>query len=479
MNSGSVVIIGAGVGGLAAAIELASAGREVLVLERAEIPGGKLRDVTVGGVRADGGATQFALRFVFDELFARAGASLEERLPMRRAQTLGRHLWADGSRLDLPADPAAASDAIGAFAGAAAARGHREMLARARRIYETLEKGFLRNSSTTPMGLAMRVGFAPLMAIPAFSTLAEEVARHIGDPRLRQLFNRYATYVGASPILAPATLLLILHAEAQGVWRVEGGTARLAEAMAALAREKGAEIRTGAPALGLAVAGGRARGVRLADEEVAASRVIANIEPAALAAGVLGPEAVRAVEPVPPARRSFSALHWAMAAEAPMDAAPETTLHAASPTAEYADLAHRGRLPAEPTLQLSLADGGGAAVLAVNAPARGDGRLPSEAEIAAQRDAALDRLARAGLALSPGATLTTGPAEWEARFPGTGGALYGAAAHGWQQSFDRPGSRTRLPGLYLAGGGTHPGAGLAMAALSGRLAAQAILEDRA
>ncbi|MBY0338701.1 MAG: FAD-dependent oxidoreductase, partial [Acetobacteraceae bacterium] len=84
----------------------------------------------------------------------------------------------------------------------------------------------------------------------------------------------------------------------------------------------------------------------------------------------------------------------------------------------------------------------------------------------------------AGLPLAPGATIVTGPAEWEALSPGTGGALYGAAAHGWQQSFDRPGSRTRLPGLYLAGGGTHPGAGLAMAALSGRLAAQSILEDR-
>ncbi|MBY0338990.1 MAG: FAD-dependent oxidoreductase, partial [Acetobacteraceae bacterium] len=292
MNSGRVIVVGAGVGGLAAAIELAVAGREVLVLEAAPVPGGKLRDVTVAGRRVDGGATQFALRFVFDELFARAGADLGARLPMRRAELLGRHLWPNGSRLDLPADPAAASEAIGAFAGAAAARGHREMLARARRIHETLEKGFLRAASTTPMGLAMRVGFAPLMAIPAFSTLAEEVARHVADPRLRQLFNRTATYVGASPLLAPATLLLILHAEAQGVWRVEGGTARLAEAMAALAREKGVEIRCGTRVAALHVAGGRVAGVRLADDgEIAARQVVANVEPGAVAAGLLGADA--------------------------------------------------------------------------------------------------------------------------------------------------------------------------------------------
>jgi 1-hydroxycarotenoid 3,4-desaturase len=64
-------------------------------------------------------------------------------------------------------------------------------------------------------------------------------------------------------------------------------------------------------------------------------------------------------------------------------------------------------------------------------------------------------------------------------FPATGGALYGRATHGWRASFLRPGSRTKLPGLYLAGGSTHPGPGVPMAALSGRLAAVSLLEDLA
>jgi 1-hydroxycarotenoid 3,4-desaturase len=99
--------------------------------------------------------------------------------------------------------------------------------------------------------------------------------------------------------------------------------------------------------------------------------------------------------------------------------------------------------------------------------------------VAACGDRIAAALRRVGLAMPDGERVVTTPADFDRMFPGAGGALYGPAAQGWQAAFARPGARTKLPGLYLAGGGVHPGAGVAMAAISGRLAAARIIEDRA
>jgi 1-hydroxycarotenoid 3,4-desaturase len=169
--------------------------------------------------------------------------------------------------------------------------------------------------------------------------------------------------------------------------------------------------------------------------------------------------------------------------------AAQTVVHADDPAAEYAELGYRARLPAVPTVTVWGHDRlAGAApppdaperlLVMVSAPARADLRpLPPDA-IACCGEVAFDRLRRAGLAVErrPEAERGTTPDDFESLYPGTGGALYGPAAHGWQAAFNRPGARTKLPGLYLAGGSTHPGAGLAMAALSGRAAAAQMIGD--
>ncbi len=115
----------------------------------------------------------------------------------------------------------------------------------------------------------------------------------------------------------------------------------------------------------------------------------------------------------------------------------------------------------------------------VNAPATGDRHAFPEPEIAACADRTFSLLRRCGLQIRPTAPpAVTTPAGFDRLFPGTGGALYGQATHGPMASFARPGSRTAVPGLYLAGGSAHPGAGVPMAALSGRLAASRVMADR-
>jgi 1-hydroxycarotenoid 3,4-desaturase len=117
----------------------------------------------------------------------------------------------------------------------------------------------------------------------------------------------------------------------------------------------------------------------------------------------------------------------------------------------------------------------------VNAPANGDTRRFSSSEIELCEERTFSLLTRCGLVLQRDSrnTVLTTPSEFAAMFPATGGALYGRASHGWRASFQRPGARTRVPGLYLAGGSTHPGPGVPMAALSGRMAAASALSDLA
>ena len=192
MPDARVVVVGAGVGGLCAAIELACAGAQVTLLERAAEPGGKMRAPRVAGRPVDSGPTVFTMRWVFDALFARAGARLDDHLKLEPLSILARHAWDDGSTLDLHADLEASVDAIGSFAGAREAAGFREFSARARRIYRALEKPFLCGQRPNPITLPLRAGWRGLpdmLKIDPFSGMWKQLGQHFHDARLHQLMG--------------------------------------------------------------------------------------------------------------------------------------------------------------------------------------------------------------------------------------------------------------------------------------------------
>jgi 1-hydroxycarotenoid 3,4-desaturase len=465
------------------------------VLERAGGPGGKMREVAIGNARLDAGPTVFTMRGVFEEIFDDAGASLDAHVTLRPVTTLARHAWSARERLDLFADVRRSAEAIGALAGADEARRYLAFCAEARGIYRTLERPFIRASRPSPLSLVGRVGWrglAGLWRIRPFATMWSALGEHFRDPRLRQLFGRYATYCGSSPWLAPATLMLVAHVEQDGVWLVDGGMHRLAQALQRIAEGHGASFRFGVEARGVQTAGGRVAGVRLADgERLAADAVIANADAAALGCGLLGAAVATAV-PRLSAARSLSAVTWsAVAATAGFPLLRHTVFFSRDYAAEFDELFGCRRLPASPTVYVCAQDRDDRDAVAapsperllclMNAPADGDVRRYTEADLAAARTRAFAQLARCGLQveLDGARTVVTTPSDFERLFPGTGGALYGPASHGWRASFSRPGTRTRLPGLYLAGGSTHPGPGVPMAALSGRLAAATVLADLA
>ncbi|MGU3540984.1 1-hydroxycarotenoid 3,4-desaturase CrtD [Methylobacterium sp. A54F] len=483
-----VVVIGAGIAGLVAALRLAHAGLDVTVLERAAAPGGKMRAVPVGDHRIEAGPTVFTMRWVLDEIFAEAGTSLDAHVGLRPARILARHAWDGTGHLDLHADIEASVAAIAAFAGPREAEGYRRFCARAAEVYRTLEGPFIRGDRPSPVELGRRVGLGGLgglMRIQPFATLWGALGEYFRDPRLRQLFGRYATYCGSSPFSAPATLMLVAHVEQAGVWMIDGGLSRLAGAVADLASAKGARLRYGSHAARILVEGGRVAGVMTADgERIPAEHVVANADVAALAAGLFGPEAARAADPVSPAERSLSAVTVCLAARpAGFPLVRHNVFFSADYRAEF-EAIRRGGLPPDPTVYVCAQDRGDAAEAAmaperllclVNAPARGERPLTPQ-EIGTCETTMRRRLEACGLSLAaePGGVTTT-PAEFEGLFPATGGALYGRASQGWSATFKRAGARTRLPGLYLAGGSVHPGPGVPMAAQSGRIAADCLM----
>jgi 1-hydroxycarotenoid 3,4-desaturase len=484
-----VAVIGAGIGGLAAALDLAVSGYQVTVLERQSAPGGKMRQVMADGAPVDAGPTVFTMRWVFEELCASAGTSLAELVGLKPAWVLARHAWDERARLDLFADLDASAEAIGQFAGRREALAFRDFSLRAERIYRTLERPFLRAQATSPLALVRAAGVGEMLGISPLDTMMKALSRHFLDPRLRQLFGRYATYCGSSPYLCPATLMLVAHVERDGVWLVEGGMHALARALAGLAQARGVAFRYGAQVDRIETAAGRASGVVLAGgERLRADAVVVNADAAALPALCFGEAVGRAVAAYRPAQRSLSALTWVMRARTSgFPLSRHNVFFQEDYASEFADVFGGRVLPGRPTVYVcaqdrdhgAAPDGPERLLVLVNAPADGDSKPLTRMEIEQCGRRAFSHMERCGLHVDRtlAEVVVTGPAEFNALFPATGGALYGRAVHGPMATFQRPGARTKIQGLYLAGGSTHPGAGVPMAALSGRLAAASLISD--
>jgi 1-hydroxycarotenoid 3,4-desaturase len=481
-------------GGLASAVRLAASGHAVTVIDKQADVGGKARQIAVDGQHIDAGPTVFTLRDVFDELFDAAGRQLDDYVSVRKAGVLARHAWGSDAQLDLHADPLRSEQAIGDFAGSAAAQGYRNFRAEAARICGILENSMLRAGKVSwPLPLMWRIGLwriGDLIAIRPYESMWKVLGEHFADQRLRQLFARYSTYCGSSPFATPATLMLIAHVEAQGVWLIDGGISSLARAMRRLAEEHGARFLLGQSVARIEVSLGRASGVTLGNgERIGADSVVVNADPAALGAGMFGAEAAKAVPQMKARYRSLSAMVWlANCRTSGFPLARHNVFFSGDYPREFADIAG-GAPPDDPSVYVCAQDrdsgrgeptGRERLQVIVNAPANSDCKTYTTEEQERCTMAMRRSLARCGLELEdplPHSLLT--PNSFEDLSPSTGGAIYGRASHGWAASFLRQGTRTRIPGLYCAGGSTHPGAGVPMAALSGKLAAQQVARDLA
>ena len=494
MRTPRVVVVGAGIGGLVSALVLAHRGLDVTLIESASHPGGKIRQVQVDGVGVDSGPTVFTMRWVLDQMLENLGTSLEDILQLEPIGVLARHAW-DGSSqtLDLCADTGRTADAIAQFSSPQEARRFLSFCQQTRALYDTLEKPYIRSERPSLFSMVNDLGLNGLVTLGGlgpFASLWRSLGRHFHDPRLQQLFGRYATYCGSSPWSAPATLMLVAQVELDGVWSVTGGMLQVATALANLGQQHGVKSRYGVECSQIMTSQGRISGVTLATGEmIEADYVIFNGDVAALASGLLGTSISASFAPVLPVQRSLSAFTLSMHAKTSgFPLVRHNVFFNQDYRAEFEDIFHKRQLPSQGTVYVcaqdrsddGLAQPGLERLLClVNAPADGDTHAFNSSEIHACESSSLALMRRCGLEIkaSPQQVVRTLPQDFARLFPGSGGALYGQATHGWMSAFRRPSARSKVPGLYMAGGSVHPGPGVPMAAMSGRLAAAMLMED--
>ena len=266
-----VIVIGAGMGGLSAAIGLASRGARVTLLERNVRVGGKLNVWEQGGFTFDTGPHVLTMRWALDEVFAQAGRRLEEFADLVRLDTVCRYHFHGGAVLDAPADPDDAARAIAAFAPGEEA-GFRRFLDYARRVSDATTDPFLRQDfGASVRGVPSGAQWGQLggfLGLKPWRSLRGVVREHFGDPRLRQVFELYALYSGSHPARCSGIFATVADVQwREGTYYVQGGLYGLAAGLRTVAAQCGVTVRTSAAVAEILVKGGRARGVALASGE--------------------------------------------------------------------------------------------------------------------------------------------------------------------------------------------------------------------
>lgn len=475
-----VAVIGAGLGGLAAAVSLAAAGRSVEVFEASERPGGKADEVILDGVACDTGPTLLTLPHVAETLFSLGGTALRDEVSLLQHAPATRYRFADGLSLDVHHQLEDTLSSVERALGAEAASQLGRHLERARRIWEASADPFVFGAAPSLRGvlaLGPRAWWS-LGRIDAHRTLAQVIRADVEDPHLRDLLMRYATYNGSDPRRAPGTLACIAWVElGLGGWGVEGGVHALATALARVAERLGVVLHLGEPVEAIALSDDVVTGLTVGGRQVRARAVVANADVAHVHR-LLPARGRGGVRP----QGTLSTSGWVgILRVGPGERVAHEVVFPAEYGQEFADLFDRCRPPADPavyTCALSRAHGRGRwgdgepLFAMVNAPAG----TPAGHQLA---EVALGKLVAAGL-VGEGDELLweRDPAGLAQRFPDTHGALYGAASSDLMAAFRRPANRVRgLRGLYLAGGSAHPGGGVPLVLQSGMQAAAELLAE--
>jgi phytoene desaturase len=490
-----VAVVGAGLGGLAAAARLAALGHAVTVHEQAGQVGGKLGRLERDGHAFDTGPSLVTLPHLFADLFTATGSRLEDAVDLVRLDPAVGYRFADGTTLRVPGEadriPAALDAALGDDAGAQWSA----LLDRAAAMWAVTEEPFLRSplrGAATLARLARSRG--DVATVAPLQTLRTLGRRYLTDPRLRTLLDRYATYSGSDPRRAPAVLATVPYVEQRfGSWYVRGGLHRLAEAVAERAVAHGAVVRTGTAVAEVLVDGGRISGLRLADgSSVAADVVVSGADAASLYGGLVprgrGTAAVRRDLGRSTHSLSGFVLLLALRGRTP-DLAHHTVLFPEDYDAEFDAVFGTGRYrrpqPVEdPTVYVSAPDDPALRpdqdseswFVLVNAPRhdpeRGvDWDEPGLADRYAQR--VLEVMARRGLDVRGRLRwcVARTPADLERETGSPGGSIYGTSSNGPRAAFLRPANASPVRGLFLVGGSAHPGGGLPLVVLSAEIVA--------
>jgi phytoene desaturase len=496
-----VVVIGGGLGGLAAACTLAARGYRVTLCDKNAWVGGKAAVLAEQGFRFDMGPTILTIPRVLKRIYAEAGRELESALDLVPLDPQWRSFFTDGATLDLVADVPAMRANLDAFSpGSGSGDGYGQFMDLSRRLHRISDEFFFWRSvggmrDMINVRKSLSVGFIKeLIGMRPGHSVAGTVRSYVPDSRAAQMFDHYTQYVGSCPEQSPAVLCGIAHMQSNdGVWYPRGGTGAVPRALASLAVDLGVEIRTKTPIRRIIVEGGRVQGVETASGEVIrAAAVVSNSDSVRTHRELVNGQPQRKFL----GRRKYEPACSGVVLYLGLDRRYEQLIHhnfvfSEDPHAEFESIYRRGEPAPDPTCYVCAPavtepevaiPGGEALYVLVHTPylrPHHDWKkmLPE------YRNTIIRKLERtAGMKdlekhIVFEKALT--PQDINDRYHVLDGAIYGLASHGKFMGAFKPANRSPdIEGLYLAGGSAHPGPGMPMVMMSGWIAADCVDQDK-
>ncbi|HEX7186949.1 MAG TPA: phytoene desaturase family protein [Actinomycetes bacterium] len=473
-----VVVVGAGLGGLSAALRLAGAGRSVTVLEREPVPGGRAGVLTDGGYTFDTGPTVLTMPDLIADALDCVGESMEDWLTLDPVVPLYRARFADGSSLDVHSSVDAMADEVARVCGAREADGYRRFVGFVSELYRLQMRDFIDRNIDSPLSL-VRPSLARLAALGGFRRMAPKVGSYLRDERTQRVFSFQAMYAGLSPYDALAIYAVIGYMDSvAGVYFPRGGMHAVPRALAGAAEKHGVVLRYGETVTRVETRGGRAVAVHTAaGDRVECDAVVLNPD-LPVARRLVGAPVRRRLQYSP----SCFLLLTGSSATYPGNA--HHTISFGHAWREVFDEILGGRLMSDPSFLVTSPTASDPAL----APADRSSyyvlfptpNLDAPIDWRSERPRYLDRVVSTlesrgwtGFGASIEVAHTTTPLDWEARGMERGTPF--AAAHTFGQTGPFRPRNTWGENVVFAGSGTQPGVGVPMVLVSGRLAAERIL----
>lgn len=483
MKQKRVVIIGGGLGGLAAALRLAAMNWEVTVCEQGNNFGGKMNRWEQNGFRFDTGPSLITMQWVFEELFKTAGSRLKDHIELTQMHPIADYVYADGTRFSYSSSMPEWLETLRQIEPKDV-DGFLRFMKLGARLFEVSKETFLRKR---PFDLPDIRSLKSLRFMPlryGWGNYHETVAAHFKSPILRQLYNRYPTYVGSSPYSSPATLAVIPYLEfAFGGWHIKGGLYRLVESLIELANGLGIRLLTNACVERIEHNRGKVKGVRLSDGSSLDADVVVMNGDVSMMSSLLD-DAKR--KPREQKDHSLSGLVFLFGVRRKLPQISHHTVYFSSDyRQEFSQLFDERKFPADPTVYVcspsrtdrSVApDTGETLFIMANVPANENGW--NEVEIGKARERVFKRLSKSGFPEIESDTEVSDvwtPQRFANAYLMPGGSIYGINSHGWRNAFLRPPNKDpHLKGLYYVGGSTHPGGGTPTVLLSAEIVCKLI-----
>jgi phytoene desaturase len=486
----TVIVIGSGLGGLSAAIHLQHRGFSVRLFEKNVSPGGKMGEYTIDGYRFDTGPSLLTMPFVVEDLFKSTGANREDYLSIVPLNPLCRYFWEDGAVLDASVDIERISQEIAKFSPVDG-KNYRAFLEYTRRIFNLTADIFLFSPVHEIKTILNWRSLETLLSLPQIDPLRSMhsgISRFFNDPRVVQLFDRFATYNGSNPYQAPATLNIIPFVEhgLEGYY-IKGGMYQLVHALEKLALNLGVEIHTNALVQQIIHHSRQVQGVLVDDKFFEASYIVCNAEVVTAQNQLISgfPKRQEKLNRLEPSLSGMAFL-WGVSQQHPM-LAHHNIIFSQDYHREFTHIFDEERAPDDPTVYIAIT----AKTDPEHAPANGENwfvllNMPYlkegqdwEVETARMREAVFQKLRRRRIDIS--AHIETErvytPGTFYQLYGSNRGSIYRISSNSRSTAFRRPANRSRnIEGLYFAGGSTHPGGGIPLVLLSGKITAKLIAE---